>query len=749
MSNVTLNNTLETKIEKRCDELLSQMTLPEKVGQLVQKSPFGLADWDAVLKKAAQVEARGKAFSYHDAVTPEFEALIREGRTGTVMCDDPQLTNYLQRLARDSRLHIPLLVAADVIHGYRTIFPIPLAQACTWNPDLVEKAERIAAEEASARGINWIFAPMVDIARDPRWGRIAEGSGEDPYLGRALAVARVRGFQSADLETGRRVAACPKHYVAYGAAEGGRDYNTVDISERLLRDVYLPPFKAAFDAGAGSTMSAFNDIGGVPASANPFTLRTILRDEWGWPGVVVSDFNAIRELVNHGVAADLKDAARLAILAGVDIDMESGAYASHLAELVEEGAVPVEVVDEAVRRVLQLKFNLGLFDDPFIDETRAGQIIPRDDFRAHALEAARQSIVLLKNESDLLPLGREKIRLAVIGPLADNRGDLLGAWSSAGRAEDAETILQGIKIYLPESAVEFVQGCSLYGNESEDFSEAVAAARHADVIVLAVGEGADLSGEAHSRAHLGLPGRQQELADVLAATGKPIVAVLLTGRPLVVPRLVEQTEALLVAWHGGIRTGQAVADVLFGTCNPSGKLAVSWPRAEGQIPVYYAHKSTGRPAEGGGTVQFHEPFRSTYLDEPNTPAFQFGFGLSYTRFAYADLEVETPSVSMDGTLVVTAAVRNTGPRAGTEIVQLYVRDRVASVTRPVKELKGFRRVTLQPGETQRVRFEVPVRELGFVGPEMHCIVEPGSFTVWIGPDSESGLEGKFEVVLPL
>jgi len=744
LSNATLYNTLDPAIEKRVDDLLAEMTLPEKVGQLVQKSPFGIVDWEVVIRKRQQAKTQGQPFSYQEAVSPEFEAHIREGRTGTVMCDDPQLANYLQRLAVESRLGIPLLVAADVIHGYRTTFPIPLAQACTWNLELVEQAERIAAAEASARGINWIFAPMVDIARDPRWGRIAEGSGEDPYLGCILAEARVRGFQSTRLETSRRVASCPKHYVAYGAAEAGRDYNTVDISERALRDVYLPPFRSAFDAGAGSTMSAFNDIGGIPASANPFTLRTILRDEWGWPGVVVSDYNAIGELVNHRVAADLKDAARLAILAGVDIDMESSAYEAHLAELVEEGSVPIAAVDEAVRRVLRLKFSLGLFDDPFTDETLAEKIILNEDFRAHALEVARQSMVLLKNESNLLPLPKEKIRVAVVGPLADNQRELLGTWASAGRAEDVETILQGIRAYLPELSIRNVQGCSLYGAE-EDFSEAVAAARDADVVILAIGEGADLSGEAHSRAHLGLPGRQQELADALAATGKPLVAVLLCGRPLVIPRLVEQADALLVTWHGGIRAGQAVADILFGTCNPSGRLAVSWPRAEGQIPVYYAQKSTGRPAEGSGTAQFHEPFRSTYLDESNSPAFCFGYGLGYTRFMYADLKVETPSVSLDGTLVVSATIENTGRQTGTETVQLYIRDVLASVTRPVKELKGFRRATLQPGESQRVRFEVPVRELGFIGPEMRYIIEPGSFKVWIGSDSGRGLEGQFEV----
>lgn len=745
MNNIHRYNLLDPAVEARLEHLLAQMTLPEKVGQLVQKSPFGFVDWDAVTKKQAQAEARREPFSYDEVVSPEFAAHIREGRTGTIMCDDPHLVNFLQRLAVDSRLHIPLLVAADVIHGYRTIFPIPLAQACTWNPKLVEQAERIAAVEASSRGINWIFSPMVDIARDPRWGRIAEGSGEDPFLGRSLARAKVRGLQSADLETGRRVASCPKHYVAYGAAEGGRDYNTTDLSERTLRDVYLPPFKESFEAGAGSTMSAFNDIGGSPASANAFTLRTILREEWGWPGVVISDFNAIGELLHHGVAADMKDAARLAILAGVDIDMESGAYADHLAELVEEGTVPLSVVDEAVRRVLRLKVSLGLFEAPFTDEALSGRMILRGDFRAHALEVARQSMVLLKNESNLLPLQPGKVRLALVGPLADNRSDLLGAWASAGRAEDAETLLEGIRRYLPETDIAYAPGCSLDGAAAEDFSAAAAATQNADVILLAVGEGTAMSGEAHSRAHLGLPGRQQELVDALAATGKPIVVILLTGRPLVVPRLVEQAGALLVAWHGGICSGQAAADLLFGAANPSGKLAVSWPRAEGQIPVYYAHKNTGRPAEGDGTLQFHEPFRSTYLDEANSPAFRFGFGLSYTRFEYTDLEVETPIVSRDGMLVVSAAVRNVGPRAGTEIVQLYVRDVVASVTRPVKELKGFRRVLLQLGESQRVRFEVPVCKLGFSGPEMRYLVEPGSFQVWIGPDSGRGLAGTFEV----
>jgi beta-glucosidase len=553
----------------------------------------------------------------------------------------------------------------------------------------------------------------------------------------------VRGFQAADLKSGKRIAACPKHYAGYGAAEAGRDYNTAELSERTLREVYLPPFKSAFEAGAGSTMSAFNDIGGVPASGNPFLLRTILRDEWQWPGVVVSDYNAIGELVNHGVAADLKDAARLAILSGVDIDMESGAYADHLAELVEAGIVPVDLVDQAVRRVLRLKLRLGLFEHPFVDESLADRILLNEDFRACALEVARESMVLLKNDSDLLPLQPGAQRVALIGPLADDRRDLLGTWAGEGRAEDVESIVRGIRTYLPTFTME--QGCSLNGREGEDFSAAVEAARGADAVILAVGEGADMSGEAHSRAHLGLPGRQQELLDALAETGKPIVAVLACGRPLVVPRMLEQVAALLVAWHGGIRAGQAIADILFGSYNPSGKLAVNWPRAEGQIPVYYAHTSTGRPAEGKGTIQFHEPFRSTYLDEANSPAFPFGFGLSYSDYEYSELKVETPTIPLDGTFSVSVLVRNTGRRAGTEIIQLYIRDLVASVTRPVKELKGFKRVRLEPGEAQRVCFAVPVHALGFINPGMQYIVEPGLFNVWLGPDSERGLVGEFEV----
>ena len=595
-------------------------------------------------------------------------------------------------------------------------------------------------------GINWIFAPMVDIARDPRWGRIAEGAGEDPYLGRAMAEARVRGFQSAALPTGRRVSACPKHYAGYGAAEAGRDYNTVDLSERSLRDVYLPPFKAAFDAGAGSTMSAFNEISGIPGTSNAFLLRTVLRDEWNWQGPVVSDYNAIGELVQHGVAKDLREAARLSILAGVDIDMESGAYAQYLFQLVEDGSVPLEVVNQSVRRVLRLKLSLGLFENPTVEESLSKKYILNAEFRELALEVTRQSTVLLKNENQILPLRTDIKKIALIGPLANNRADLLGTWAITGQAADVETVLDGLKKYVEDGSLVFAQGCSVSGDEHLDIASAVAAAQNSDLVVLVIGESSAMSGEAHSRVYLGLPGRQQELVDALAATGKPLVAVLMCGRPLVVPRLVGQVDALLVAWHGGIRAGQAVADILFGAANPSGKLTASWPRAEGQIPVYYGHKSTGRPAEGTGTTQYHEPFRSTYLDETNAPLFSFGEGLSFSQFGYSHLQVHTPALPIHGVLKVSALIQNTSERAGAEIVQLYIRDLVGSVTRPVKELKGFQRVALKPGEEREVVFELPASELGFYGIDLRDRVEPGEFKVWIGPDSTRGLAGEFEVV---
>jgi beta-glucosidase len=746
-SDVLRYDQLDPAIEARVDALLARMTLAEKVGQLVQVAPFVMPDPDELQEQLELAQTTGQTFQLTWRPRPGIEEQIRLGGIGSLLnLADTHLVNQYQRIAvEESRLGIPLIIGSDVIHGFRTIFPIPLAEACTWDPPLLERAARVAAEEASASGIDWIFAPMVDVARDPRWGRIAEGPGEDVFLGMALAQARVRGFQAAGLASGRRVAACPKHYIAYGAAEAGRDYNTVDISERTLREVYLPPFRAAFDAGAGSVMSSFNEIGGVPATASSLLLRTLLREEWRWPGVVLSDYEAVRELVPHGVAADLADAARLSMLAGLDMDMMSDAYAQHLAALVGQGAVSEQLVDDAVRRVLRLKVQLGLFERPYVDEALAAQIVLCDDFRALALQVAQESMVLVKNGGGLLPLAPGAQRIAVVGPLADARRDLLGTWVLFGRADDAESVLEGLRAALGDGALSHVPGCPTQGDDPVDIPAAVAAAQDADVVVAVLGEGWDMSGEARSRAQLGLPGRQQELLDALAQTGKPLVGVLMTGRPLVIPRMVEQVDALLVAWHGGIRAGRAVANILLGAVNPSGKLTVSWPRTEGQIPIYYAHKNTGRPMESAGTTQFGEPFKSRYIDAPNEPLFPFGHGLSYTAFEYRDLKIETPVVNPDGNLVVSAVVANTGARVGAEVAQLYVRDLVGSVTRPVRELKGFQRITLEPGEAETVRFEVPAQQLGFWGLDMRYVVEPGTFKLWIGPDSTSGLEGDFEV----
>jgi beta-glucosidase len=712
----------DAQVEARVEGLLAQMTLEEKVGQMNQLDP-----------------RRGG----------DLEGEIRAGQVGSLLSiTDVRAINRFQRIAvQESRLGIPLIVGNDVIHGYRTVFPIPLAGSCTWNPALIERSEQIAAAEAAACGTDWIFAPMLDICRNPRWGRIAEGAGEDPFLGEAMAAARVRGFQSASLPAGRRIVTCPKHYVAYGATESGRDYDTVDLSERTLRDIYLPPFKAAFDAGAGSVMSAFNEINGVPASANPLTLRTVLRQEWGFEGVVLSDYNAIRELIDHGFAADLQEAALKSVLTGVDMDMMGHAYSAHLVELVRGGHVPEAVVDEAVRRILRLKAMLGLMDRPYTDEALQEEIVLCDEHRQSALEVAHRSMVLLKNEGGVLPLAPAG-RVAVIGPLADDHDAPLGCWRCVGQSTDVESVLDGIRqVWSDPSLVTYAKGCPIEGDrEDVEWERAVQAAREVDVVVLALGESARMSGEAKCRAHLDLPGQQQALLEAVYATGTPVVVVLLSGRPLVIPWMAEHVPAILSAWHGGIRAGRAVADLLTGRVDPSGRLTAGFPRAEGQIPVYYAHKSTGRPIRGEGTRQFDEAFRSSYLDEPNTPLYPFGYGLGYTTFTYADLEVETPAVGLEDVLAVSATVSNTGGRPGVETAQLYVRDLVGTVTRPVKELKGFQQVALSPGESRRVRFEVPVSSLGFHGLDVQYVVEPGEFRVWIGPHSDEGLEGAFTIV---
>ncbi|MBN1640633.1 MAG: glycoside hydrolase family 3 C-terminal domain-containing protein [Anaerolineae bacterium] len=719
MGEWTRLDTFDRETVARAEALLAQMTLDEKVGQMNQIDPR----W-----------------------TGDIEEQIRKGAVGSILSlHDVQRINALQRVAvQETRLGIPLLVGNDVVHGFRTIYPIPLAAACTWDPALVEDAARMAADEAAACGTDWIFAPMVDICRDPRWGRVAEGAGEDPVLGQAMARAQVRGFQGLGLAGGRRLAACPKHYVAYGATEAGKDYNTVDISERTLRDVYLPPFHAALGEGAGSVMSAFNELSGVPASANRFTLRQVLREEWGFEGVVLSDYNALAELIAHGFVADLADAARESVLAGVDMDMMGHAFEVYLAALVRAGTVPTEVVDEAVRRILCLKVALGLFERPYADPGHESAVLGRENHAAIALEVARRSIVLLRNEGGLLPLRAD--RIALLGPLADERQALLGCWHCAGQQDDVESLAAGMRAVRPSCEIELVRGCTIADDSLDEIADAVDAARRAEVAVLALGESDRMSGEARCRAHLGLPGAQRRLLEAVLATGTPTVCVLMTGRPLVLAPFADRVPAIVQAWHGGIRGGRAIAEVLFGQVNPSGRLAISFPRAVGQIPVYYAHKNTGRPFQGEGTLQFEQAFRSNYIDESNRPLYPFGYGLSYTTFEYTDLVVETPEVARADTLVVRATVTNTGDRAGDQVVQLYVRDLVGSVTRPVRELKAFQRVSLGPGEGAEVRFCVPVDQLGFHGRDCAYQVEPGLFEVWVAPHAEGGLKGTFRVV---
>ena len=717
-ADLAVAQTMETRdMEHRIDLLLHQMTLEEKVGQLVQ-------------------------YNYGDVKNPE--QLVRRGRIGSFLNPpaDAGEVNDLQKIAVEgSRLGIPLILGFDVIHGYKTIFPIPLAEAAAWDPELSEQAARIAATEATAEGIRWTFAPMVDIARDARWGRIAEGAGEDPFLGSALAQARVRGFQGEDLSDPQSVAACLKHYVAYGAAEEGRDYNSVDISTRTLREVYLPPFHAGVEAGAVTLMSAFNDLNGTPASANWFTLTKVLRQEWGFQGFVVSDWNSVGELLNHGVAGTPAEAGAKAITAGVDMDMVSGIYADHLVELVRNGTIPVSVVVRAVRRVLRVKYALNLFDNPYTDTRRAGREILNPEHVNFARKAGTESIVLLKNERHLLPLDKSVGSLAVIGPLADSPYDMLGSWHARGNPEDAVTVISGIQHTVsPDTKIRYARGCPITGDSTAGIAEAVDAAAVSDVALLVVGEGADMSGEAGSRARIDLPGVQEQLVRAVVNTGTPVVLMLVNGRPLALPWEAEHVPAILETWQLGIQHGNAVADVVFGDHNPSGKLPVTFPRATGQEPLYYNHERTGRPP------QAENKFSSKFIDIPIGPQYPFGYGLSYTTFKYSNLQLDQSSIGPGGTLTVQADVTNTGDRPGEEIAQLYIQDVVASLSPPVKELQGFSKISLKPGETRTVTFTLGPKNLGMYNQEMKDVVEPGEFKVWVGPNSTAGLEGAFQVV---
>ncbi len=726
--------------DAKVEELLSKMTLDEKIGQLVQKI----------------------------GVSEENEKLIRSGKVGSLLIGTPgpEVTNRIQKIAvEETRLGIPLLFANDVIHGYHTIFPIPLAEASSWNPELVKKACEIAAFEAASEGTNWTFAPMVDIAQDPRWGRIMEGSGEDPFLGSVMASARVKGFQGNDLKDKTirqwRIAACSKHYVAYGGAEGGRDYNTVDISERTLREVYLQPFHAAVKNNVASIMSAFNDLNGIPASGNHFTLTEILRNEWKWDGVVISDWNSVGELVNHRFVKNKKDAAFIGLTAGVDIDMagdtiDGNIYSPNLKNLVEEGMIPVEQINKSVRNVLRMKFKLDLFKNPYTDiEFYKKNNLTKEYKDSVALQIAKESIVLLKNEghpaysgeNNLLPLKKDINSIALIGPLADNQEDVLGNWSGAGKPDDVVTVLQGIKNILSNDVkINYVKGCGFNDDDTSGFKEAVKIANNSDAIILVVGEEREMSGEAASKTDLNIPGVQEELVKRIYATGKPVVVVLMNGRPLTINWISENIPAIIEGWFLGDQTGNAIAQVLFGDYNPSGKLPITFPRSTGQIPIYYYQKSTGRP------IVESNKYTSKYLDSPNTPLYPFGYGLSYTSFSYGNIKTDKkninkndPDVSGQVFVTVSVDVTNTGKFEGEEVVQLYIQDEFASVTRPVKELKGFQKIKLKPGEIKTISFKIMPDLISFLDKDMKPVVEPGKFNVMIGGNSVDFISTSFEV----
>ena len=714
------NESTADRLHVKVDSLLNQMTLQEKVGQL----------------------------TIMGADRKNLKQLIREGKIGGTNGVLPgknvqQYTRQMQKLAMESRLKIPLMFMGDVIHGFRTIFPVPLALSSSWDPDLVEKMDSVAAVEATAAGVDWTFTPMVDIARDPRWGRVVEGAGEDPYLGSKIAAAAVRGFQRDDLSDPNTMMATAKHFAAYGAVEAGRDYNTVDMSDRRLKTIYLPPFKAAVDQGVGSIMAAFVSLNGIPATENKYLLQNILRKQWGFKGIVVSDYDAIPELQQHGVAGSPADAAQLAFNAGVDIDLHSGTYFDNLSKLVEEGKVSESQINNAVQHVLMAKYELGLFDNPFKygNSSRPSQTTLLTRHRAVARDIARKSMVLLKNDHHLLPLKKSIHSIAVIGPLADDKVDLLGPVHALGRPEEAVTVLQGIKDEVsPGTKVRYAMGTGFDSSDETGFPQAVSIARKSDVAVMVMGENAGMSGEGDSRSKLGLPGNQLELVKEVMKTGTPVVIVLMNGRPLTIDWLHDHVPAILEAWFPGTEGGPAVADLLFGRYNPSGKLPITFPRDVGQIPIYYDHLNTGRPYKSG------DRYTSHYIDVPNTPLYPFGYGLSYTTFSYAGLHLNTRKPGWNDTLKVSVKVTNTGNQKGADVVQLYIHDLVASVSLPVRELKGFQRVFLMPGASKTVTFQLTRGNLAFYKKDMSFGAEPGKFKVYVGDSSEATMQDSFTLV---
>jgi beta-glucosidase len=723
------------------------MTLAEKVGQLVQYS-------------AGQPTGPGTGRS-------DYDDMIARGQIGSLFnVNDPHEINKYQKIAMEkSRLHIPILFGLDVIHGFKTEFPIPLGLASTWDPMIVEKASRVAAMEAAADGIRWTFSPMVDIARDARWGRMAEGAGEDPFLGSAMAAAYVRGYQGSRLDAADSIAACVKHYVGYGAAEAGRDYNSTEISEHTLRQFYMPPFHAALEAGTASLMSAFNSLNGIPSSANPFTLKQVLRKEWGFRGLVVSDWNAVGELIPHGIANDGATAARKAFLAGVDMDMVSSLYHDHLEQIVKSGQATQAEVDEAVRHVLRVKLALGLFEHPYVDEAAAAKALYHPESIALAQTAAERSFVLLKNADGpggkpLLPLAGGSQSIAVIGPLGDDSSYPGGAPPGSGpRVSLVEALAQRVG----ESHVSRFKGVGILDGTDQEIADAVAGAQKVDVVILTLGEAPEMSGEAASRAHLELPGRQKELLEAVVRTGKPVVLLLFSGRPLTVPWAFEHVPAVIAAWLPGIAAGPALARTLFGDVNPSGKLVVSWPRAVGQEPLYYNHLNTGRPA---GDMDLTRPpsdvasrYLSRYIDEQNTPQFPFGYGGSYTTYSYGGTTISTPRLSAAALnkglgsgenaaapMTAEAEVTNTGPRPGEEVVQLYIQLLGTSVAEPVRMLKGFQTISIAPGETKKVKFELKPEAFAIWNNRNQYAVEAAKVNVWISPNSAQGSPATGEIL---
>ncbi|MHC1704390.1 MAG: glycoside hydrolase family 3 N-terminal domain-containing protein [Tenuifilaceae bacterium] len=715
-------------IDNRVDSVLSLMTLDEKIGQLTLF--------------AGSMDQTGPS------AKRQYETDIKDGRVGAIFnVVGVENIRKLQDLAvNNTRLRIPLLFGYDIIHGFKTIYPIPLAEACSWDLKLIEKTARLSAMEACASGLNWTFNPMVDIARDPRWGRVAEGSGEDAYLASLIAKAKVIGFQGKNLNDPLTMAACVKHFAAYGASYGGRDYNTVDMSDRVLRETYLQPYKAAIEAGVSTVMTSFNEIDGIPASGNKYLITEILRNEWNFDGFVVSDWTSIKEMVNHGFANDEKHAGEIALNAGVDMDMQSGIYSYYLKKSLKEGKVSEEQINESVKRILKLKFKLGLFENPYLylDESREKETLYSNEHLDHALNSAKKSIVLLQNREfngqKLLPLNKSVNRIALIGPLGNNQKDLLGTWHARGDESKVATIYEGLKNKFPKIIIEYTKGADFDGNDKSGFNSARILAMQSDIVICAIGENNRQNGEAASRSQIGLPGVQMDLMEELVKTGKPIIAVVMAGRPLTIEWLSENIDAIIFAGHLGTKSADAIAEIISGDYNPSGKLVMTFPRNTGQIPIFYSTKNTGRPFEK------NDSYTSKYLDVSNDPLFPFGYGLSYSTFEYSNLELSNSNIKYSDSLKFTFTLKNTGKFDGEEVAQLYIRDLVGSVTRPIKELKGFEKVFLKAGEQKEIYFTITENDLKFYDANMNFVAEPGHFKVFVGGNSRDLIEKDFELL---